>query len=366
MPERPFGCCAQKVPDPFFSHGPLGGRTELLGAVHLHTGHSDGTGDARVLAEAAAARGLDFVVVSDHDSLGVRADGGEGWHGRVLIAVGTEISTAGDGHLLALGNATAAGRYELTVEQALERVGAEGGQVYAAHPHGRGLFGRRRALDDWPYWSHPLLAGLEIWNYLHDWADSFRFWQPASYRLSEIAGRIQGPPRWLLARWDQQAARRSFPGLAGNDNHAKRLPLSSRRFFPHEALVGRLVNRVRLAAPLAADGRAAVAGLFAALAAGRVTVAREELASSEGFDFRVEAADGRALGGGQSAAFAPGARAVVESPRQAELGIVVGGQTLAAGLGRRLEAPLGAPGPVRAEARLEGRAWVFSNHVRLV
>ena len=271
---------------------------------------------------------------------------------------GTEVSAKGDLHLLAHGNTSAAGRYELSVEGALERVAAEGGRTYVAHPYGRGLIGHRPTLEAWPHWGHPALAGLELWNYLRDWAQSFRFWQPASYRLEEIAGRIKGPPQWLLDRWDREAARRHFPAICGSDNHAKRPPLATVTFFPHEALIGRLVCRVRLARPLGADGPAAVQQLFAALGAGRALVAREEFGSAQGFDFRVEAADDRVLRPGEGSAPLAGARAVVESPREA------GGQVVATGQGRRLEVRLEGNSPVRAEARLDGKAWVFTNHVR--
>jgi hypothetical protein len=345
--------------------GPLGGRTEIVGALHLHTRHSNGTGDGRILAEAAAANRLDFVVVNDHDSLAVRDEGGEGWHGRVLVAVGVELTAVGNCHLLAHGSTSTAQRYALSAGEALDRVGAEGARVYAAHPHGRGLLGNRRTLEAWPHWDHPRLTGLELWNYLQDWAQSFRLWQPASYRLEAIAGRIQGPPQWLLDRWDREAARRPFPAICGSDNHAKRPPLARVTFFPHEALIGRLVCRVRLERPLPADGPEAVRALFAALAAGRSIVAREELASSEGLDFRVETPDGRALRPGDGAPFAAGSRAVLESPGEAELRIVAGGAIVASARGRRLEAPLGAAGGVRAEARLDGRAWAFTNHVRI-
>mgnify|MGYP000859477091 FL=1 len=347
-------------------NGPLGSRTEVVGALHLHTRHSDGTGDARTLARAAEATRLDFVVVNDHDTLAVRAEGGEGWHGRVLVATGTEITAEGNRHLLAHGNATAAGPYEFSAAEAFERVAREGGHVYAAHPYGRGLLGRRRTLQDWPDWDHPGLAGLELWNYLQDSALGFRWWQPASYRLEEVAGRVQGPPRWVLDLWDREAARRPFAAISGSDNHAKRPPLSTAAFFPHEEVIGRLVSRVRLERPLPADGPAAARELFAALAAGRSLVAREELGSSAGFDFRVQTADGRAIRPGEEegSTSLAGARAVVESPREAELAIVSGGRTIASARGRRLEAALEGNGPVRAEARLDGKAWVFSNHVR--
>lgn len=345
--------------------GPLGERTELVGALHFHTHFSDGSGDGRTLASAAAAAGLDFIVPCDHDTLALREAGQEGWHGCVLVACGTEIAAEGNQHLVALGNRTAARRYSLTVEEALVRVRGEGGAILAAHPHGRGLFGRKKPLEKWPFWDHPQLSGLELWNYLQDWAESFRPWDRNSFRVGEIAARIKGPPDWLLALWDAQAAKRPFPAVAGNDNHAKRLFIPPWRFFPHEQLVGRLVNRVRLEKPLPADGAAAAGELFAALGSGRVTISREELAPSAGFDFRVELADGRQLRSGDTALFAPGARAIVVCPREAELRVISRGRLVEAKLAGKLEVALESPGPVRAEARLGGRAWIFSNHVRL-
>ena len=207
---------------------------------------------------------------------------------------------------------------------------------------------------------------MEVWSYLQDWAEDFRLWRPGDYRLENVAGKIKGPPDWVLDKWDAEAERRPFAGVGASDNHARRLPFTGRRYFPHEAVIGRLVNRVRLEEPLPADGPEAARRLMAALAAGRLTFARDELASSEGFDFRAEAPDGRRLRSGESARFAPGAALIVESPVEAKLRICRRGEVLASSTGKSLEYRPEEPGAYRAEARLGGKAWAFSNHVRLL
>jgi hypothetical protein len=352
-------------------------KLELVGAVHVHTRLSDGTGTPEELVAAAEELGLDFVVTADHDTLGLRESGAEGWHGRVLLAAASEVSTRRNlTHLVMLNHASVAGRCELTVPEALERARAEGGAALLAHANGRGLGGRGRDRRDWPWWDHPLLAGCEIWSYMQDWGHSFRILSPGSYRLESVAGRIAGPPDWLLAHWDEQAERRPFAGLGASDNHAKRLWPFRRRYWPHREIIGRLVNRVRLDAPLPADGRQAARQLMAALLAGRCLFAREELAASQGFDFRAEISPTgptrqtgqtgpTTLRPGDTAPLAPGTRLVVESPVEAELRICRLGRAVASAAGRRLEFAPAEPGAWRAEARLGGKAWCFSNHVRL-
>ena len=66
--------------------------------------------------------------------------GEEGWHGKVLVAAASEISTRRNYcHLVALGHATTVPRFSLTVCGAFERIRDEGGAAFLAHADGRGL-----------------------------------------------------------------------------------------------------------------------------------------------------------------------------------------------------------------------------------
>ena len=74
---------------------------DYCGAVHVHSTYSDGAGSVPEVSKAACDAGLDFMVLSDHASLQARTEGLDGWQGRTLVLVGTEIATD-TGHLLAL------------------------------------------------------------------------------------------------------------------------------------------------------------------------------------------------------------------------------------------------------------------------
>lgn len=74
---------------------------DYAGAIHVHSTYSDGAGTVAEIAGAANQAGLDFVLLCDHSSLDARRDGEDGWRGRTLMMVGTEVTTE-TGHLLAL------------------------------------------------------------------------------------------------------------------------------------------------------------------------------------------------------------------------------------------------------------------------
>ena len=82
-------------------------------------------------------------------------------------------------------------------------------------------------------------------------------------------------------------------------------------------------------------------------------------------DSRLQTPDSPARSG-NTIPFVPGTELFVESPVEAELRICRLGKSVASAFGTKLEFEPTEPGAYRAEGRLDGRAWAFSNHVRLV
>jgi len=81
-----------------------GGRRWLAGDLHTHTVHSDGALTVQELAVLAVGRGLDFIAVTDHNTVSHHADlaGTARRYGITLLA-GQELTTDG-GHAAALGD----------------------------------------------------------------------------------------------------------------------------------------------------------------------------------------------------------------------------------------------------------------------
>jgi hypothetical protein len=81
----------RRGPLPVQGTPPAGRPPVATGVVHVHTTASDGGGDGQEVIAAAQAAGLDFVAISDHNNLDLESL--EGWHGELLVLVGTEVST---------------------------------------------------------------------------------------------------------------------------------------------------------------------------------------------------------------------------------------------------------------------------------
>ena len=111
---------------------------ELTGIIHCHSTYSDGTGTVPEIAAAARANDLDFLLLTDHDTLAAAQHGEEGWHGSVLLLVGCEVSPYRRNHYLAFGLSEPIDHKELTPAQIVASVNNAGGFGFPAHPFSKG------------------------------------------------------------------------------------------------------------------------------------------------------------------------------------------------------------------------------------
>jgi hypothetical protein len=169
-----------------------GGETWLRGNLHAHSTNSDGVRGPDRVVEDYAARGYDFLAVSDHDTLTDSTEYRSRRGPVVLPAV--EVSANGP-HLLHVG-ASDAVTPDPDRQSVVDAVGDDGGIAVPAHPNWGETF---------DHWSHADLEriegydGIEIYN-----------------------GLIEGHPGAATAtdRWDRllSAGRRVW-GFANDDAH---------------------------------------------------------------------------------------------------------------------------------------------------
>jgi predicted metal-dependent phosphoesterase TrpH len=77
---------------------------EYVGAIHIHSTYSDGSGTVDEIIKTAQEVDLDFIILTDHNTLRAKTDGKEGWHKDTFLLVGSEINDKKNlNHYLALG-----------------------------------------------------------------------------------------------------------------------------------------------------------------------------------------------------------------------------------------------------------------------
>lgn len=77
---------------------------ESVGALHMHSLYSDGTGTVPEIARFAGQKGLEWIIITDHEHLKAKKNGEEGWYGKTAVLVGSELGDEDlPNHYLAFG-----------------------------------------------------------------------------------------------------------------------------------------------------------------------------------------------------------------------------------------------------------------------
>lgn len=349
------------------------------GAVHVHSDLSgDAQGTVEEIAGAAAAAGLDFVLVTEHTrSAGAEGLPREGWHDDVLVVVGEEISTTA-GHLLALG--TAGHRFALgpTPRQAVDDIVELGGAAIVAHPAG----GELAWSDSWAG-----IAGIEVLNFAGAVNRLSRPQQilgigryllsPASAAAAAFAVRAPGIDLWdRMTRLRDNPGARPLAAVGAVDAHG---PLGSLRIPSYAATLGALSMLVWAdAAPRPGESaRRQASAIERALVAGRSAVMLDAAGTATGFTFAAVHDDHGTAAPGDVERWEPGwrMRADLGGPGEYRVLLLADGEVVAQADGGPVEAPAAAAATYRVEVyRLAGSLaaevtagtpWIVSNPIYL-
>jgi hypothetical protein len=185
-------------------------------AYHVHSLESDGSGSVETIAAAAAASGLEVVILTDHGD-GTRAPAPRYLNG-VLCISAVEINTA-DGHVVALGMRPSPYPLAGPARAVVEDIHRLGGMAVAAHPDSP-----RESLR-WRDWTVPV-EGIEWLNADSEWRDEFvgalgRMLLTYPLGPSQTLAALLDRPAQTLERWDAMAQHAGVVGLAGADAHAR-------------------------------------------------------------------------------------------------------------------------------------------------
>lgn len=325
---------------------------EAVGVVHVHTTHSDGALDVDGVVASAKAADLDFVVVTDHNTLDAKP--AEGYAGDLLLIVGTEISTDA-GHLLGLGFDEPSYRFPHDARDVLRDVADLGGAAFVAHP--------THPKEDlrWTDASIPGGWGIELLNgdtQLRTAGRLNTLYNMLLYPLRReraLARLITKPD--ALELWDDLLSRRHAAGIAGADAHL-RLP-------SYESVFRVARNHVVLDSPLTGDGKRDAAAIVEALSRGRAFIGVDAVADTSGFFFVAERG-GRTWTMGDATPPHPALtlRAGGVTDARAVFNLLKDGEAASTAVGA-LDVPVAGGGVYRVEVTRPGWSapWILSNPI---
>ena len=353
-----MGCAVlTRLPNPVIATGKTStallddGYEDHVGVIHIHTRYSDGAGTYEDIARVANAQRLDYLIVTDHNTLQPLRDDQQGWRGTTLVLVGMEISTRG-GHYLALNVTTDIDREKMTTQEIFDAVNRQGGFGIIAHPY----FKKRR----WTDWGVTGFTGIEAYNIAHDTLDENRlrlalwtFSVPVEPFYLSLIDRPYDP----LAKWDELIAKHGrVVGIGAADAHEVRV--FGMKFAPYEIMF-RLIRTHVLTPPGPLTGPA----VYDALRRGHAYLSLELVDEAKGFSFLAD--DGQRIRGimGDDVALEPGLRVSASLPAPATLTLFRDGRPIAVTIGDYWQVPITQPGAYRLEASRHNKPWIFSNPI---
>lgn len=329
----------------------LHGLKEAVGVIHIHSTYSDGLGSIEGIAKIANLQGLDYLILTDHDTLQPKRDGKQGRHGKTLVLTDEEISTQG-GHYVALRLKQEVPRLQ-PPQETVEAVAKAGGLGFIAHP-----FWPRRP------WKDPEtrgMTGLEIYNAVEDITEENLI---ALGLGTVLGGSDLTILQWLdrseksLELWDRMLSRGDrVVGIGSTDAHGLRR--WGLRLGPYTTMF-KLVRDHLLLKDLSE------ASIYDALEKGHLFIAHDRVADAKGFTFL--ALDGQSPAGimGDSVKWKPGLKLYAYLPSPGSITLFKDGHAGAAVSGQEGWFVVPAPGVYRIEATRKAKPWIYSNPIYVI
>lgn len=336
---------------------------DLQGVIHIHSHYSDGSGSLREIIKTAQKAALDYIVITDHNTLQARKEGIEGWHNTTLVLVGEEISNRW-GHCLALNIKNRISGRRNPPEKYLDEIKKQHGISFIAHPHfgSNWMFGIRNV--SWKKWNLTGFTGIELWSYLADWAEHLN-WLNFPERWLHPHRAIRGPAKETLRKWDELNQQRPIVAIGGVDAHAKVLtPLKKPVILPYQQVFGTIRTHVLLTG-FTGKWTEDAKKLYHALQQGHCYLANDEIGTSRGFSFQAVDGNGHNLGKmGDSVIVKMPVRFQITVPRETILiRLIRNSHVIYRTQQSKVEYTVEQPGVYRVEVYNHHRPWIYSNPI---
>ncbi|MFA7288329.1 MAG: CehA/McbA family metallohydrolase [Melioribacteraceae bacterium] len=345
---------------------------EYVSAIHIHSHFSDGSADAQEIARIAAETGLDFIILTDHNTLRALDDGYEKWYGNTLLLVGCEINDKENkNHYLAFGiNKTISTR--LPAKEYVSKVNEMGGIGFLAHPHEKRSSMKEHPAYPWVDWSIDNFTGIEIWNHMSEWMEGLTEANKYNYFIHPLKS-ITSPPEETLKVWDELNQTRKVVGIGGIDAHAHKINLLGFfevEVFPYKVLFKSIRTHILVDKKIiSGEGdiflENAKSEIYGALKEGRSFVSNYYHGDASGFRFYAES-DGNIYQMGDYIHLTNSVKLKTSLPNiSATIRLIKNGVLIDTIDNFDAEFNVSSAGAYRVEIFINENAWIFSNHIRI-
>jgi hypothetical protein len=345
---------------------------EYVGALHMHSVFSDGSGEVKDIAKFADEVGLDYIILTDHNTLRALKEGFEGWYGDALLLVGCEINDKENkNHYLAFGiDETYSTR--MSAKYYVKKVKEAGGIGFLAHPHEKRTHMKEHPPYPWVEWDTEDFTGIEIWNHMSEWMENLTEQNKYQSFIHPLRS-IEAPPYETLKVWDHLNLHRKVVGIGGVDAHAHKynlLGFLEVEIFPYKVLFKSIRTHLFLNEKIEKGKsishlKKAKESIYNSLREGRCFVANDYHGNSRGFRFCAESANNE-YEMGDEIKKNNNITLRVSCPQKSEIRLIRSGKKIESIESDKAEFKITRRGAYRVEVYLNEKAWIFSNHIRVI
>ena len=343
---------------------------EYVGAIHMHSKFSDGSGDAKKIAGTANEVGLDYIILTDHNTLRALDEGFEKWYDNTLMLVGCELNDkVNKNHYLAM-NITDTFSTRQSAKDYVKKVKDAGGIGFIAHPHEERNSMKEHPPYPWTDWEVGDFTGIEIWNHMSEWMEGLTEQNKYNHFVHPLRS-IKAPPVKTLKKWDELNRDRKVVGIGGIDAHAHKinvLGFVEVEIFPYKVLFKSIRTHILTEKKLRTKNSTVDDSkqlIYNSLENGKCFIANHYHGNAKGFKFFGKCCKNIYQMGDTIKMDGKIKLKVLVPAKNAKIKLIQNGNVVSTIESNEGDFIVAEPGQYRVEVYSDGNAWIFSNHIRI-
>lgn len=357
---------------------------EYSGSLHIHSTYSDGTGSPEHIAQCANEAGLDFLILTDHNSIQAKTDGYERWFDNSMFIVGYEVNDIHNkNHYLVFGLDELVGTFKvldngelgckLSATEYIDEIKRKGGVGFIAHP-----FEKRSSFPEhppypWTEWGSTAFDGIEIWNHMSEWVEELNESNKIQRFIHPLKS-IISPCKDAVKKWDDLNLVRKVTAIGSVDAHAHKMNLLgfyNVEVFPYKVLFKSIRTHVLLNEEIIKGDSNNFTkykiNIIDALKQGRSFITNYNNGDAKGFRFFANYEGNNYQMGDEINLNIKNKKVTLNYlvPKECNVKVVRNGEYIHQSKGFGGIWDVFEEGCYRIECWVDDRAWIFSNHIRI-